>query len=78
MGKELRADMGVSYAYIKQAKNRIPLSDHNSDYDIIWAVPCDNVSLGIIADSEGPDQPVHPDSLVSAFTVRKHNHWILH
>ena len=28
------------------------------------------------ADSEGPDQPVRPRSLISAYVVRKHNHWI--
>ena len=29
------------------------------------------------ADSEDPDQPAHPRSLVRAFTVRQQNHWIL-
>ena len=28
------------------------------------------------ADSEGPDQPAHPRSLISTFAVRKQNHWI--
>ena len=28
-------------------------------------------------DSEGPDQPAHSRSLIRAFTVRYHNHWIL-
>ena len=29
------------------------------------------------ADSEGPDQPAHPRSLIRAFGVRQQNHWIL-
>ena len=29
------------------------------------------------ADSDGPDQPAHPRSLISTFTVRYQNHWIL-
>ena len=29
------------------------------------------------ADSEGPDQPAHPRSLIRAFPVRLQNHWLL-
>ena len=41
----------------------------------IWASPCENL-LRSYADSEGPDQPAHPRSLIRAFTVRLQNHWI--
>ena len=33
--------------------------------------------LRAYADSEGPDQPAHPSSLIRAFTVRLQNHRIL-
>ena len=29
------------------------------------------------ADTEGPDQPAHPRSLISTFAVRLQNHWVL-
>ena len=35
--------------------------------------PC----LQAYADSDGPDQPAHPHSLIRAFTVRSQNHWTL-
>ena len=34
----------------------------------IWATPCENVSSGY-ADSDGPDQPAHPRSLIRAVTA---------
>ena len=33
--------------------------------------------LWVYADSEGPDQPAHPRSLIRAFIVRLKNHWIV-
>ena len=35
------------------------------------------MSLRAYANSEGPDQPAHPRSLIRAFATRKQNHWIL-
>ena len=29
------------------------------------------------ADSEGPNQPAHPHSLIRAFAYRSKNHWLL-
>ena len=33
--------------------------------------------LWAYADSEGPDQPAHPRSLIRTFAVRQQNHWTL-
>ena len=33
--------------------------------------------LRTYADSDGPDQPAHPRSLIRALAVRKQHHWIL-
>ena len=38
--------------------------------------PSAKTCLRAYADSEGPDQPAHPRSLIRAFAVRKQNHWI--
>ena len=41
----------------------------------VWAAPR-KIVLRAYADSEGPDQPAHPHSLILAFPVRKQNQWI--
>ena len=39
--------------------------------------PCHaKTCLRLYAESEGPDQPAHPRSLIRAFAVRKQKHWI--
>ena len=43
----------------------------------IWVAPCET-RLWTYADSEGPDQPAHPRSLIRAFTVRLQTHCILY
>ena len=35
------------------------------------------ICLRAYVDSNGPDQPEHPRSLIGAFAVLKQNHWIL-
>ena len=56
----------------------IPLSSQLSLLYFLWdiwprlAKPC----LRAHADSEGPDKPAHPRSLIRAFTVRLQNYWI--
>ena len=42
----------------------------HSTYTCIWVVPSG-------MDSEGPDQPLHPRSLIKAFIFRSQNYWIL-
>ena len=44
--------------------------------NILWAVPCKNMTRDY-AGREGPEQPAHPRSLLSTFTVHYQNYWIL-
>ena len=45
-------------------------------FHIIWSRSA-KTCLRACADSEDPDQPAHPRSLIRAFDVRKQNNWIL-
>ena len=41
--------------------------------------PCHTkICLRAYADSDGPDKPAHPRSLIRVFTVCKQSHWILY
>ena len=47
-------------------------------FSFISHVPCHAKACPLAnADSEGPDQPAHPHSLIRAFPDHKLNHWII-
>ena len=44
----------------------------------IWDTQCEKTALMPYANSEGPDQTVHPRSLIRAFSVRRYNQANVH